>query len=93
METTNRVTRDINQIARNFACLGDESASLATADHVRRFWAPLLKAELASAFGSQPERFSPIARRAIKLLPHAASVHYPMSHDARNAQSVLHRSG
>lgn len=88
METANRITRDINQIARNFARLGEEPASLATADHVRRFWAPLLKAELASAFGTQPGRFSPIARRAIEAIelpPRAASVHSPMSRDAKTA--------
>ena len=68
METAHRVTREINLIARNLECLGNERASEATADHVRRFWAPLLKAELASAFGAHPNRFSPIARQAIAAL-------------------------
>jgi formate dehydrogenase subunit delta len=70
METTDRVTREINLIARNFECLGDETASSATADHVRRFWAPLLKAALRSAFGAQPDQFSPIALQAIAALEH-----------------------
>ena len=68
MKTADHVTREINLIARNLACLGEEKASAATADHVRRFWAPLLRAELKSVFGTQPDQFSPIARRAIAAL-------------------------
>lgn len=87
MQTTDRVTREINLIARNFECLGDEKASAATADHVLRFWAPLLKAALRSAFGAQPDQFSPIAQQAIAALKHQneatsparTSVHSPMT--------------
>jgi predicted nucleic acid-binding Zn ribbon protein len=68
METVKHVTREINLIARNFACLGVEAASQATAEHVRRFWAPLLKTALASAATAHPESFSPIAREAIRAL-------------------------
>jgi formate dehydrogenase subunit delta len=72
METAKHVTREINLIARNFECLGHALASLATAEHIRRFWAPLLKAELATAAAAHPDRFSPIALDAILALGRAA---------------------
>ena len=68
MLTAQRVTREANLIARQFECLGEEAASAATVDHVRRFWAPLLKAELRSVARTHPELFSPIAREAICAL-------------------------
>jgi predicted nucleic acid-binding Zn ribbon protein len=73
METVKHVTREINLIARNLACLGEDAASQATAEHVRRFWAPLLRTELASAVAAHPERFSTIAHAAIALLAPAPS--------------------
>ena len=73
MRTAEHVTREINLIARNFECLGDKEASAATADHVRRFWAPLLRAELQSVFDTHPERFSAIARNAIVALAFPAN--------------------
>jgi predicted nucleic acid-binding Zn ribbon protein len=71
METAKHVTREINLIARNLECLGLHAASEATAEHVRRFWAPLLRAELQSAAAVHPDRFSPIAREAILALERA----------------------
>jgi formate dehydrogenase subunit delta len=68
MRTAEHVTREINLIARNLECLGEKEASAASAGHVRRFWAPLLRAELYSVFRDHPERFSPIARDAIRAL-------------------------
>ena len=100
METGDRVTREINLIARNLACLGDEKASAATADHVRRFWAPLLRAELRSVFGAQPDQFSPIAQQAIAALERSpavvvarSSVHSPITREKRSEHSWPHRSG
>jgi hypothetical protein len=101
METTDRVTREINLIARNFECLGDKTASAATADHVRRFWAPLLRAALRSAFGAQPDQFSPIARQAVVALEQSrgaspagqASVHSPMTRETRTEHGSPHPFG
>lgn len=69
--TAERVTREANLIARNLACHGDETAAAETADHVGRFWAPLLRATLLEQARAHPERFSPVAKRAIAILARA----------------------
>jgi hypothetical protein len=66
--TAEQVTRDANLIARNLECLGAKSAAAATADHIRKFWAPLLRATLFEQAHAHPERFSPITGEAILLL-------------------------
>lgn len=53
-----------NQIARNFATMGDVDAAAATADHIAMFWDPRMKASvLADATG-----LSPVAAAAIELM-------------------------
>lgn len=66
--TADQVTRDANLIARNLECLGARTAAAATADHIAKFWAPLLRATLFEQARSHPERFSAIAGEAIQLL-------------------------
>ncbi len=59
-----RLAYMINQIARNFAVQGDEVAIAATAQHIRDFWDPRMKAALpADAAGLEP-----IARAALERL-------------------------
>ena len=44
-----------NQIARNFAVMGETQAALATADHIASFWDPRMKAAVwADAAGLSP---------------------------------------
>jgi formate dehydrogenase subunit delta len=53
------------QIARNFAIQGEEKAIAATAQHIRDFWDPRMKAAiLASERGS----LSPIVAAAVEQL-------------------------
>lgn len=66
--TAEQVTRDANLIARNMACLGRRPAAAATADHIRMYWAPLLRATLLEQARVHPERFSAITGEAISLL-------------------------
>jgi formate dehydrogenase subunit delta len=68
MTTAERVVREANLIARNFECLGRERAGTATAEHIARFWAPLLKDTLFSEAEAHHDRFSPIALDAIVSL-------------------------
>ena len=68
MATAEHVICEINLIARQFECRGAAGGALATADHVRKFWAPLLKSTLLAEARSHAERLSPIARTAIGLL-------------------------
>ena len=71
--TAGHVTRECNLIARNFAILGAEPAAAATADHIRRFWAPQLRSSLLEQAAAHPSRFSPIASDAIAVLQSEAA--------------------
>ncbi len=53
-----------NQIARNFAVEGDTAAIAATADHIRLFWDPRMKAAIAQ----DASGLSPIAAAAVDSL-------------------------
>ena len=54
-----------NQIARNFAAQGDEVAAAATAQHLKLFWDPRMKAAILDGDRAGLE---PIARAAVELL-------------------------
>lgn len=54
-----------NQIARNFSAQGEEAAIAATAQHIRDFWDPRMKAAILSA---DVVHLDPIARSAIAQL-------------------------
>ena len=66
--TAEHVTRESNLIARNLEALGAEAAAAATADHIRWFWAPLLRLTLLEQADAHRDRFSPIACDAIARL-------------------------
>lgn len=67
--TGQSVVRMANQIARNFAALGDEAAIAQTAEHIALFWDPRMK---AAAFALDQSLLDPIARAAIDRLKAAA---------------------
>jgi formate dehydrogenase subunit delta len=54
-----------NQIARNFAIQGDEAAIAATAEHLRLFWDPRMKAAIVA---DDLSTLSPTARAAVGLI-------------------------
>jgi formate dehydrogenase subunit delta len=54
-----------NQIARNFAVQGEQAASAATAQHIRDFWDPRMKAAILAA---NHDALDPIAREAVARL-------------------------
>ncbi|MBU6267013.1 MAG: formate dehydrogenase subunit delta [Sphingomonadales bacterium] len=53
-----------NQIAANLAARGEETAIAETAEHIRLYWDPRMKAGIRAA----PEGLSPIARAALQRL-------------------------
>ena len=57
--------RMANQIAANFAIQGEAQAIAATAEHIRLFWDPRMKAAL---FADDPSGLSPVARAAVESL-------------------------
>ena len=62
--TQNRIISMANQIARNFAVAGEEAAATQTAEHIRHFWSPAMRAQLLQ----QAQGLDPIAARACALL-------------------------
>ncbi|MBT2134920.1 formate dehydrogenase subunit delta [Croceibacterium sp. LX-88] len=60
-----KLRRMANQIALNYAAIGADSAVLATADHIKKFWDPRMK---SSIFADNRTDLSPIATAAIDLL-------------------------
>ena len=54
-----------NQIARNLAAQGDEAAVAQTAQHIRDFWDPRMKAAI---FAADPAALEPLARAAVERL-------------------------
>jgi formate dehydrogenase subunit delta len=56
-----------NQIARNVPVRGEEEAIAATADHIRRFWEPRMRAAIV-AYLDGGGRLEPIAEAAVRRL-------------------------
>lgn len=64
MNTQERLVYMANQIARNFGAMAHDDAAAATADHIRMFWDPRMKAKiLADGAG-----LLPVATAAIEML-------------------------
>ncbi len=55
----------VDQIARNFAVQGDEQAIAATAEHLRLFWDPRMKAAIRA---DDRAMLSPIAAAAVERI-------------------------
>ncbi len=55
----------VDQIARNFAVQGEEAAIAATAEHIRLFWDPRMKAAILA---DDRAALSPIARAAVERI-------------------------
>ena len=68
VSTEERLVYMANQIARNFAIAGDDTAALATADHIASFWDPSMKARLFSPELKSSAGLDPIARMAVDYL-------------------------
>lgn len=60
-----RLVHMANQIARNFAVQGEVQAVAATAQHIRDFWDPRMRAAIAAP---GPGELSAIAAQAIAAL-------------------------
>ncbi|MEX6724809.1 formate dehydrogenase subunit delta [Parapedomonas caeni] len=60
-----RLIRMANQIARNLAVRGEAAAAAATADHIRQFWDPRMRAALLAV---DRAALSPIAAAAVTRL-------------------------
>ena len=53
-----------NQIALNFDYLPEDEARAAVADHLRKFWDPRMRRELAAIAAAGPQRLHALVRAA-----------------------------
>ena len=60
-----RLRYKAEQVARNFAALGEEEAIAATADHLGRFWDRRMKAQIVA---DDRAALSPIAAAAVERM-------------------------
>lgn len=57
-----------NQIATFFAASAPEQAVVATADHLRKFWEPRMRAAIVAYLDAGGEGLNPTARAAVAAL-------------------------
>lgn len=57
-----------NQIARNFAALGEERAVMNIARHIRLFWDPRMRATIFAHVEKGGEGLDPMALKALQTL-------------------------
>lgn len=57
-----------NQIAQNFATRGEDAAAAATADHLRRYWDPGMKAKIFNRLDDVNHGLEAPAAAAVGLL-------------------------
>ena len=58
----------INQIAENNRAYEEHEAAERVANHIKRFWARTMKADLAAYYQSGGQALDPVARQATELL-------------------------
>jgi formate dehydrogenase subunit delta len=62
-----------NQIGKFFASQGGEQATAGTADHIRKFWDPRMRAEIYAHLDAGGGGLDPPVRKAVELLKEAES--------------------
>ena len=62
--TTNTLVRMANDISNFFRIQPEEQAVAGTADHIRRFWEPRMRAKMAEYLAHGGSGLNPIARKA-----------------------------
>ena len=68
MNTKNKLVYMANQIASNFARLGEPAATNATADHIARFWDPGMRRKIFNCLDEPSHGLSVVASAAIQFL-------------------------
>ncbi|MDA1074885.1 MAG: formate dehydrogenase subunit delta [Proteobacteria bacterium] len=68
MNTDTNLIRMANQIADNFAYLEVTQAAEKTADHLRRFWSPEMRARAVAMWVRDQSAFNEITCAALEML-------------------------
>jgi formate dehydrogenase subunit delta len=63
-----KLIRMANEIARNLRSQPGDQAMTATADHIRSFWTPGMRATLIAHANQGGEGLDPIAQQALRML-------------------------
>jgi formate dehydrogenase subunit delta len=63
-----------NQIGKFFSSQGQEQAAAGTADHIRKFWDPHMRATIAAHLEAGGAGLDPVARLAVERLEDAQKV-------------------
>jgi len=69
MSSPDKLIYMANQIGKFFETQGREQAVAGTADHIRKFWDPRMRAQIAAHVKAGGNGLDPIARLAIERLP------------------------
>lgn len=67
-----KLVRMANEIARNLRSLPGDQPRVATAEHVRSFWTPGMRAEIIAHGDAGGAGLDPIALEAVRLLKASA---------------------
>jgi formate dehydrogenase subunit delta len=87
-DTGARLRRMADQIARNLAARGHETAVEGTAEHIWKFWDPRMKAQI---FADDLAQLSPIAREAIeRLMRNALDKQHALADEFNKVDEVGH---
>jgi formate dehydrogenase subunit delta len=62
-----------NQIAKYFVSQGQDQAVAGTADHIKKFWDPRMRAAIFAHLETGGADLDPVARQAVEKLAAAAS--------------------
>ena len=72
-KTNDKLVHMANQIGKFFASQSDEAAVTGTAEHIRKFWDPRMRAAIFNYLDSGGAGLDPPVRRAILSLRAASS--------------------
>jgi formate dehydrogenase subunit delta len=70
-----KLVRMANQIAANLDCGPNEAQAVAmVADHIRRFWSPLMRRQIIERWRQRPTEFSARASQAVAAIAEQQAV-------------------
>jgi formate dehydrogenase subunit delta len=69
MSTSDKLIYMANQIARFFESQGPDRAVAGTAEHIKKFWDPRMRAQIVAHIKAGGAGLDPVAREAIEHLP------------------------
>jgi formate dehydrogenase subunit delta len=72
-DTQDKLVYMANQIATFFASQGQDKAVAGTADHIRKFWDPRMRAQIFVHLKTGGAGLDPVARQAVEKLAAAAA--------------------